>query len=511
MLKTLDNLDNFNLDLNLLITVLNDVGAYIYMKDLEGNYTYANRLVLELFNIELINLVGKNDSYFFNLELANELIENDKRVFNGEILETVEKNVIKETNEIKYYQSVKKPLLDKNGKIVGLFGISTDITSRKNLENDLKKQKKFLDLVLNNVEGCIYIKDDERRFQYVNQRVADLFGKRVDEIIGKIDSEVIPKEIADIFWESDYEVLRTNKKISVEEVFKDDERGNTYYWTTILPYKLIENKSCVIGFATDVTILKNQEIELKKKDKILYQQSKIVAMGEMIENIAHQWRQPLSVISTISSQIKLKKELNLFEKELENSEIIDAMSKIKITTEYLSETIDYFRNFLHKEEHKEYFSSNELINNLLELVNIEIKSNEINLIKRLENITIYGIKNEILQVLINLLNNAKDPLKEKNITEKYILVELFERDKDIIIQIQDNAGGIDEKIVDRIFEPYFTTKHKSSGTGIGLFLSQKIAVNHLNGEITVSNKEIEILGKKFIGACFELRFIKNSD
>lgn len=290
MLEVLDKLDDFNIDSNLLITVLNDVGAYIYMKDLEGNYTYANKLVLKLFNTDLSNLVGKNDSYFFNLELANELIKNDKRVFNGEVLETVEKNVIKETNEVRYYQTVKKPLTDKNGNIVGLFGISTDITNRKILENDLKKQKKFLDLVLNNVEGCIYIKDEERRFQYVNQKVADLFGKRVDEIIGKIDSEVIPKEIADAFWESDYEVFKTNKKISVEEVFRNEEEENTYYWTTILPYKLDEDKPCIIGFATDITILKNQEIELKNKDKILYQQSKIAAMGEMIENIAHQWR-----------------------------------------------------------------------------------------------------------------------------------------------------------------------------------------------------------------------------
>lgn len=448
---------------------------------------------------------------FFNLELANELIKNDKRVFNGEILETVEKNVIKETNEIRYYQSVKKPLIDKSGNIVGLFGISTDITNRKILENDLKKQKEFLDLVLNNVDGCIYIKDEERRFQYVNQRVAELFGKSVDEIIGKIDIEVIPKEIADVFWESDYEVLKTNKKVSVEEVFKDEEKGNTYYWTTILPYMLDDNKPCVIGFATDITILKNQESELKNKDKILYQQSKIAAMGEMIENIAHQWRQPLSLISTISTDIKLKKELDLFDKDLENIEIINAMLKIRNTTEYLSETIDYFRNFLHKEEYKEYFSSNDLINNLLELVNMEIKSNNINLIKRLENITIFGIKNEILQVLINLVNNAKDALKEKNITEKYIIIELFEKENNIIVQIQDNAGGIEGEIIDRIFEPYFTTKHKSSGTGIGLFLSQKIAVNHLNGEIVVKNKEVEILGEKFIGACFELRFLKNSD
>ena len=152
-----------------------------------------------------------------------------------------------------------------------------------------------------------------------------------------------------------------------------------------------------------------------------------------------------------------------------------------------------------------------MINNLLELVNMEIKSNNINLTKRLENITIFGIKNEILQVLINLVNNAKDALKEKNITEKYIIIELFEKENNIIVQIQDNAGGIEGEIIDRIFEPYFTTKHKSQGTGIGLFLSQKIAVNHLNGEIVVKNKEIEILGEKFIGACFELRFLKNSD
>ena len=110
MIKSLEILDNFNIKENPLITVLNEVGAYVYMKDLTGKYTYANNLVLKLFNTSLDDLFGKDDSYFFNLALANEILENDKKVFNGEILEIEEKNVIKETNETKYYIAVKKPL-----------------------------------------------------------------------------------------------------------------------------------------------------------------------------------------------------------------------------------------------------------------------------------------------------------------------------------------------------------------------------------------------------------------
>ena len=107
-MKSEDILNNLNIETKQLINVLNEVGAYIFMKDLSGCYTYANKLVLDLFNTNLENIKGKDDSYFFNLELANEIIENDKQVFEGKTLEVVEKNIIKDTNEIKYYLTAKK-------------------------------------------------------------------------------------------------------------------------------------------------------------------------------------------------------------------------------------------------------------------------------------------------------------------------------------------------------------------------------------------------------------------
>jgi PAS domain S-box-containing protein len=511
MIKSLEILDNFNIKENPLITVLNEVGAYVYMKDLNGKYTYANNLVLKLFNTSLDDLFGKDDSYFFNLALANEILENDKKVFNGEILEVEEKNVIKETNETKYYIAVKKPLYDSNGRIYGMFGISTDITHLKKLENRLRKQKFLLDTVLNNVDAYIYMKDENRIFRYVNSKVANLFRKPIEEIIGKYDRDVIPVEIADVFWESDKEVLRTNDKIIIEEVFNDKEKGNIYYWSTKLPYLLEDKTPAIIGFSTDITILKSQEVQLKNKDKILYQQSKVAAMGEMIENIAHQWRQPLSIISTISSQIKLKKELNLYEKDTEDLEIIKDLEKIVKTTGFLSDTIDYFRNFLRNDCSKEFFTLNSLITDVLELTSVELKINNISIIKEIEDINIFALKNEIIQVLINIINNAKDAYKNSDIQYKNIYIKAFSQNNDVIIELQDNAGGIDDKIIDRIFEPYFTTKHKSSGTGIGLFISEKIVTKHLKGEIKVENRNIKYDDIEYKGACFKINFKKNSD
>ena len=507
-MKSEDILNNLNIETKQLINVLNEVGAYIFMKDLSGCYTYANKLVLDLFNTNLESIKGKDDSYFFNLELANEIIENDKQVFEGKTLEVVEKNIIKDTNEIKYYLTVKKPLYDDNKQIVGMFGISTDITERKELENKLEEQKIFLDTILDNVDAYIYMKDKNRKFRYVNSKVAALFKKPVDEIIGKYDRDVIPIEIADAFWESDSEVLRKKKKISTEEIFKDDEKGNIYYWSVKLPYTLDETPA-VIGFSTDITVLKAKDEEIKNTDKILYQQSKVAAMGEMIENIAHQWRQPLSIISSISSTIKLKKEMNLYDKKTEDSEIIKDLEKINDTTDFLSGTIEYFMNYLRYDNLKKYDNLDELINDVIKLTKLELSSKNIKIITDIDLLDGTNIKNELVQVLINIINNSKDAFEDKSIKDKVILIKTFEDKNEIIIEVSDNAGGIDNNIIDRIFEPYFTTKYKNVGTGIALYISQKIVITKLKGQITVSNKKITYGDNEYLGACFKIKLNKN--
>lgn len=243
-------------------------------------------------------------------------------------------------------------------------------------------------------------------------------------------------------------------------------------------------------------ILKNDE-----KNKILFQQNKMAAMGEMIENIAHQWRQPLSVITTAASSIKLKKEYGI----LEDKEYEESMNYIIETANYLSNTIDDFRYYFSPNKSKNLFNSEKLVEKAINLVNLSFENNNIVIIKNIENIEVLSFENELLQVIINILNNAQDELIKKEKDEKkYIFIDLFKEDNNLKINIKDNAGGIKEEIKDRIFEPYFTTKHKSKGTGIGLYMCEEIIMKHIKGKIEVSNEKYTYNNNEFVGALFKI-------
>ncbi|MFA9373864.1 MAG: cache domain-containing protein [Poseidonibacter sp.] len=246
--------------------------------------------------------------------------------------------------------------------------------------------------------------------------------------------------------------------------------------------------------------------KMREKDDILFQQSKLASMGEMIGNIAHQWRQPLSTISTVASGIKLQNELGINDSKSIN-ESLDAIVK---NTKTLSQTIDDFRNFFKKDKTKIDFKIEDTIERVLTLMQATLKMKNITVVKDIDSCKFYGLENELTQALLNILNNAKDALLLSNEEEKYIFITVKDNNKELIIKIKDNANGIDPKIINRVFEPYFTTKFSSNGTGIGLYMTQSIIVKNMNGKIKVSNKEYEYKKQKFSGAEFEIVLRKNT-
>ena len=221
----------------------------------------------------------------------------------------------------------------------------------------------------------------------------------------------------------------------------------------------------------------------QEKDRILAQQQKMVAMGQMIENIAHQWRQPLSVISTSASGLKLKKQLNI----LEDEELIKSIDKIVDTAKYLSDTIDDFRYFFKPQKDKTKFSLAKNIEKSLSFLEATLKENSIKVEFEYEDIDIIAYETELIQVFINIINNSKDAFIEKKIEDRVIFISIKKFPNRILIEIKDNAGGVEEDILDKVFEPYFTTKHQYNGTGIGLYMSNQIIKTHLNGDIFMKN------------------------
>lgn len=226
--------------------------------------------------------------------------------------------------------------------------------------------------------------------------------------------------------------------------------------------------------------------KIKEQELKLFEAEKMAQMGEMISNIAHQWRQPLNTISICASGVKLSYEMEI--NSSENS--CTYMDTILKNTEYLSNIIDVFRDFINqKEEYKEVVLQN-TINNVLQILGDSLKNNHIRLksnFEALEPIAIKTVVKDLSQVMVNILTNSKDVLKQRNIREPWINVEVKQELEHCLITIEDNAGGIADEQISKIFDPYFTTKHKSVGTGLGLYISKKIVLESLSGKLYVKN------------------------
>jgi signal transduction histidine kinase len=236
------------------------------------------------------------------------------------------------------------------------------------------------------------------------------------------------------------------------------------------------------------------ETEIAKNMKhqvMLMQQSKLAQMGEMIENIAHQWRQPLS---QINSSVLLV-DVSLTKNNIENSIIEEKLQEIENMTAYMSKTIDDFRNFFDPNKQKNWFSIKNAIDRSSDILKGVIHTHNVEMLKNVdENLKCYSYLDELQQVVLTLLNNAIDALITNAIQSPKIYIKAYEEEKNIVIEIQDNAQGIEDEIINKIFEPYFTTKHKSQGTGLGLYMAKMIVESALNGTLEVTNR--------LDGACF---------
>ena len=261
--------------------------------------------------------------------------------------------------------------------------------------------------------------------------------------------------------------------------------------------KLLEKKFSNYKREINTYIDKNN-----KQQRILSQQAKMAAMGEMLGNIAHQWRQPLSVITTVATGMKLQKEFD----SLDDETFDKSIDNITNSALYLSDTIEDFRNFFRTDKEETLFSVKDIFEKVFKLTDAQFKNLEIIFIKEINDFKLFGFENEFVQALINILNNAKDALE--NMEKPRLIFISTKKDNDkLIIKITDNAGGINEDIIDKVCEPYFTTKHQAKGTGIGLYMTEEIIVNHMNGSFNINNCEFEYEGKKYKGVEITIEMI----
>ncbi|WP_345993486.1 ABC transporter substrate-binding protein [Sulfurimonas sp. HSL-1716] len=229
----------------------------------------------------------------------------------------------------------------------------------------------------------------------------------------------------------------------------------------------------------------DQKEEIDKQNKIIIVQSKIAAIGEMLSNIAHQWRQPLNVISLSTAKIETAL---LLGKEMKNEDFLKISNDINLQTEYLSQTIDDFRNYFSpNSENFASFNIKDTIGKVNELTKEVFKSSGIEMIMSMKECVITHNENFLIQALLNIYNNAKDAIIENGTAQRYFFIDLRCDEEKIVITLKDSGGGIDSETIEKIFEPYFTTKYKSKGTGLGLYITYSIITQQLNGTISAHN------------------------
>ena len=338
--------------------------------------------------------------------------------------------------------------------------------------------KSFADNLL---EAILITTISDRRCVYANEAALKLLGYSLKEI-----------ESMYIF---DF-VTRDQLKKAREAVKKN--RSNPYELDILskegelIPVRA--SGSVLNGFDENYRITNFVDLrEIKEKERLLFLQSKHAAMGELINMIAHQWRQPLSYISTSISGLQIKSEVGI----LEEGELSKNFDEILKSVDFLSQTIDDFRNFNLDNKKLEKVNIVEILENSLQMTNNNCINYNVEMVKDFQEVSdIFILKNELLQTLLTIFKNSIDIFNEKEINRPKIKIDIYEDLQYQYIIIEDNGGGIPINIIDRIFEPYFTTKHSSVGTGLGLYMAKTIIETHCKGEISVSNKNG--------GACFKI-------
>lgn len=329
------------------------------------------------------------------------------------------------------------------------------------------------------------------------------------EFIHPEDREVVTKAVEaaiekDIQYKIRHRTLRADGSVRIVDEIGEITRDKN--GTPLFMLGTVQDVTETVNIQNELESYKNSlELKVEEQTKkrreqeiMLMQQSRLASMGEMIGNIAHQWRQPLNALSLVVANVK---DAFLLER-LDEAYLNKASDKANRLIQKMSATIDDFRDFFRPDKEKKNFSISSAVEDALQLVEVLLNNRDIRVEAQLdETICIEGYHNEFSQVILNIINNAKDALVQNRTEERAIKIELSSKSGKAILSISDNAGGIPEAIIHRIFEPYYTTKEQGQGTGIGLYMSKLIIEDHMSGNIkaeNIKNGEGEVTGAKFI-------------
>ena len=363
-----------------------------------------------------------------------------------------------------------------------VINLKTIIQRKEKLELELSNRLEFDKVLLDTIPNPIYYKNIEGKFLGCNTSFASLVNSTRDDIIGKTAFDFFSYKVASKNTIIDKELLETFGTSSSEFTFYTSSNEMKHIILNKAVYKNID------GTVGGIVCIMDDITERIQQKQFLIQQSKLAEMGDMVAAIAHQWNEPLVELSALVQDIQTSYLLN----ELKDANVKDFVNDSMIQIKYMSKTLSDFRNFLKPSTKKNLFSISKALNEIQEIIGKQIFYSNINMhfnyINKNEELLIYGYENEFKQVLLNIINNAKNKIADQNlpINEKKRIDINIERCTNYnTIEIIDDAGAVEERIINSIFEPYFTTK--KDGMGLGLYMAKIIIEEKMNGMITVRN------------------------
>jgi PAS domain S-box-containing protein len=414
----------------------------------------------------------------------------------------LEHRIIRADGEERHIVVRGEAVYDQTGCTIKIRGVNQDITERKRMEVELRKSKEEYQAIVNAIDGYIYIASRDFRIQFMNEGLSNLSGYREP---GDFCYKVL-KERDTVCPECQSFAVFEGKTVRKE--WFNPKVGRWYYMAET-PIFHADGSITRQVLGTDITDRKLAEEQLRQKkqqlealnnsleqrveeevaknrekDHLLIQQNRQAALGETLDHIAHQWKQPINAISLIIQDMGE----TYVSGEMTKEYVYETVGKILDLVEHMAQTIAVFRDFYRPEKVKTTFRIKESIDKALIFVEPALKFNSIAVeLDADPELSAIGYPKEYAQVLLNILTNARDTFNERGVENPVVKVKAYAEDKKAVVTITDNAGGIPDTIIDKIFDLYFTTKKSSGGTGVGLYMSKKIIENNMGGSLRVGN------------------------
>ena len=468
---------------------LKTVDEYVlYSKtDLNGKITYVSEGFCNISGYSKEELLGKNHNIVRHPDMKNEIYKGLWSIIkSGNKWSGIIKNR-KKNGDYYFVETTIAPEYDSFNRHIGYVSVRKDITNQIKLE----KQKVFTESIINNSDSII-LTTSGNTLNSINKKFFEIFDYKnladfkskhnciCELFVAKDDYFIMPEKNGKS-WLEQLKTIPSNAELGVNKICMIDKKGKE---------RIFQIKSSGIVFYEDnLEIITLTEItSILKNRQLLKSQTKHAAMGEMIAMIAHQWRQPLTILTSINSKLNVLYSMNMLTEEKFN----DSFNKSKNIINHLSQTINDFRNFFKENSLEEEIKVPDLMNKSIKLIDISFNEHNIKIVENYEddtkNLTLKLPISKFTQVLLNLLKNASDAIIENNPKEKLIKINTKKVNEILKITIEDTAGGIPKDIIERVFEPYFSTKDLN-GTGLGLYMSKLIIEEQLNGEISVKNTQ----------------------